>query len=217
MSSQNPACAANNHLLFHGSTDLIITVWALTAFLQLPCFILILGLVKTLDFNDDPLAVPYVIDAPKSNGRFALMRSKDIVRFVIGLGLWILAATCFVFEGIAIREAQLCSFESANPKWAIPWTIYGIVQGLMLISAGLIVVIFCLVLHRFEGRGQKGKAKEESTSSVETGRVTVKKDEREGMWEMQELDPEEPARDSGTDGRRDKGRAMKGIVGEGSS
>ncbi|MCJ1423889.1 hypothetical protein MMC29_001774 [Sticta canariensis] len=178
--------------------------------------------------RDDPLAVPYVsgfgsdrrvIAPPKIDGRSALMRSKALLRFGIGLGLWILAATCFVLEGLAIREAQLCSgiFGSANPKWAFPWTMYGLVQGLMLIVAGSSVWVLWLGLQRLEWRDQKGKAKEESTSLVEIEKVTVKKDKGEGMWEMQDLDPEEPTRDSGTDGRRDEGRSMKGIAGEGSS
>ena len=235
MSSKTTACAAHNHLLLHASTDVIVTIWILTALLQIPCFILIVILLNAPDFfslcsgqREDPHAVPYVsgfgsdrrvISAPMMNGRFVLMRSKALLRFGIGLGLWILAATCFVFEGLAISEAQLCSglFGSANPKWAFPWTMYGLVQGLMLIVAGFSVWGMWLGLQRLERRDQKGKAKEESASLVDIGKATVKKGKGEGMWEMQELDPEQPTRDSGTDGRRDEERAMKGIAGEGSS
>lgn len=235
MSPITSACVANTNILIHLSTSAIITVWILTALLQIPCFILIIVLLNAPDFfsvcsgqRHDPLATPLVsgfgydrriIVAPKIDGRLALMRSKALLRFGIGLGLWILAATCFVFEGLAISEAQFCSGDPgwANPRWVFPWAMYGIVQGLVMAVAGFSVWGLWLERQRLEWRGQKGKTKEESINSVELGKATAKKEEDRGMWEMQELDPKAPAQDPGPDERRDAGRAMRGIAGEGSS
>lgn len=83
--------------------------------------------------------------------------------------------------------------------------------------AGFSVWGLWLERQRLEWRGQKGKTKEESINSVELGKATAKKEEDRGMWEMQELDPKAPAQDPGPDERRDAGRAMRGIAGEGSS
>lgn len=210
-------------------------VWILTALLQIPCFILIMVLLNAPHFfffcsgqRDDPFGIPYISDsgcdqkiiaAPKVDGRLALMRSKALLRFAIGLGVWILAATCFVLEGLTISEAQFCSGDPwwANPTWAFPWTMYGIVQGLMMTVAGLSVWGLWLERQRLESRGQKGKSKEESINSVEIGDATAKKEKDEGIWEMQELDPKKPDRDSGRDESRCPGREMRGIAGEGSS
>lgn len=235
MSSMSSACVANAHILIHAPKSVIIAVWILTALLQLPCFILITVLFNAPDFfsfcsgqRNDPLAIPLVsgsgydrkiIAAPKIDGRPASMRSKALLRFGIGLGLWILAATCFVFEGLTINEAQFCSGDPgwANPRWAFPWAMYGIVQGLMVTVAGFSVWGLWLERQRLEWRGQKGKTREESINSVEMGNTTAKKAEDEETWEMQELDPEETARGSSQDATMDTRRTMRGIPGEGSS
>lgn len=235
MSSIDSVCVANTHLLIHVSRSAIITVWILTALLQIPCFIFIMILLNAPDFipfcsgqRDDPLAILYVggsgydrkiTAAPKIDGRLAMMRSKSLLRFGIGLGLWILAAMCFVFEGLAISEAQFCSGDSdwANPRWAFPWAMYGIVQGLIVTVAGFSVWRLWLERQRLEWRGQKGKTREESIDSVERGKATAKKEEDGEMWEMQELYPEEPAQDTERETRLDARRAMRSIAGEGSS
>ena len=238
MSSSSPVCVANTHLLIHVSRSAIITVWILTALLQVPCFILILVLLNAPDFfsfcsgqRDDPLAIPRVsgsgcdrkiIPAPKIDGRLRMMRSKSLQRFGIGLGLWILAATCFVLEGLAIGEAQFCSGDSgrANLIWAFPWAMYGIVQGLMMTVAGFSVRGLWLERHRLESRVQKGKTRAESIDSVEKGKVTPTSEEDEGMWEMwevQELDPQESTRSTERVAARGTRCVMRGIAGEGSS
>lgn len=235
MSSTDSVCVAKTHLLMHASRSVIITVWILTALLQIPCFIFITILLNAPDFipfcsgqRDDPLAILTVggsgydrkiTPAPKIDGRLAMMRSKSLLRFGIGLGLWILAATCFVLEGLAISEAQFCSGDSgwANSRWAFPWAMYGIVQGTILTVAGFSVWGLWLERQRLKLRGQKGKTREESIDSVERGKATAKKEEDGDMWEMQELYPEEPAQNTEREASLDARRAMRSIAGEGSS
>lgn len=90
-------------------------------------------------------------------------------------------------------------------------------QGLQVTVAAFNVWGLWLERQRLKLKGQKGKAKEESVDSVELGKATAKREKEEGMLEMQELDPKEPAHDCRRDANRDAGRAMRGTAGEGSS